>query len=106
MNEQGGARFGVGEVVQHRLFEYRGVVADVDACFQLTDEWYEEMARSRPPKDEPWYHVLVHGADHMTYVAERNLESEASPRPIRHPLLGRFFERFEDGRYRAAQRVN
>ena len=22
----------------------------------------------------PWYHVLVHGADHTTYVAERNLE--------------------------------
>ncbi len=101
-----GARFGVGEVVQHRLFEYRGVIADVDATFQLSDEWYEEMARSSPPKDAPWYHVLVHDAEHMTYVAERNLESDPAPRPIQHPLLDHYFAAFEDGRYRPAQRVN
>ena len=101
-----GARFGVGEVVRHRLFEYRGVVADVDPSFQLSDEWYEEMARSRPPKDSPWYHVLVHDGEHMTYVAERNLESDPAPAPIRHPLVEQYFEGFEDGRYRPAQRIN
>ena len=101
-----GARFGVGEVVRHRLFEYRGVVADVDPSFQLSDEWYEEMARSRPPKDAPWYHVLVHDGEHMTYVAERNLESDPAPGPIQHPLVEQYFEGFEDGRYRPAQRIN
>ncbi len=75
------ARFGVGQLVQHRLFGYRGVVADVDPSFQLSDEWYEEQARSRPPKDQPWYHVLVHDAEHATYVAQRNLEPDASAEP-------------------------
>ena len=101
-----GARFAVGEVVRHRMFDYRGVVLDVDASFQLSDEWYDEVARSRPPRDEPWYHVLVDEADHVTYVAERNLDAEAEPRPIQHPLLERHFEAFENGRYRSCQRRN
>ena len=96
----------MGDLVQHRLFHYRGVVADVDPTFQLSEEWYEEMARSRPPKDSPWYHVLVHDGDHMTYVAERNLEADPSPQPIQHPLVEHYFDRFEDGRYRSAQRIN
>ena len=36
----------------------------VDGEFAGSDEWYEEVARSRPPKDQPWYHVLVDGATH------------------------------------------
>jgi heat shock protein HspQ len=95
------AKFGTGQVVRHALFEYRGVIIDVDATFQGTDEWYEMMAKSRPPKDEPWYHVLVHDAMHSTYVAERNLEADSAPAPIRHPQLRQYFDRrvgAEDGR--------
>ncbi len=93
------ARFGVGQLVHHKRFDYRGVVVDVDATFEGTEEWYETMALSRPPRDRPWYHVLVHEAAHMTYVAERNLESDTSGRPIRHPALGRFFDEMRDGAY-------
>jgi heat shock protein HspQ len=106
MGRDGRARFHVGQVVHHRRFGYRGVVVDVDPQFGLTDEWYEEMARSRPPRDRPWYHVLVNDADHLTYVAERNLEPDASGEPISHPLLSRYFSRFEDGHYRALERVH
>ena len=67
------AKFSIGQCVHHRLFDYRGVVVDVDPEFQGTDDWYETVARSQPPKDKPWYHVLVHNADNETYVAERNL---------------------------------
>ena len=49
----------IGQLVHHRLFNYRGVVYDVDPVFMLPDEWYEQVALSRPPKDEPWYRVLV-----------------------------------------------
>ena len=70
------AKFFVGQVVHHKKFDYRGVVFDVDATFQGTDEWYELVARSRPPKHMPWYHVLVNGAEQPTYVAERHLESD------------------------------
>lgn len=98
------AKFSVGDLVHHSLFHYRGVVFDVDPTFQGSEEWYEAMARTRPPKNRPWYHVLVHGASHTTYVAERNLETDAAGKPISHPLLGRFFSDFEDGRYVVADR--
>lgn len=93
------AAFGVGQLVRHLRFGYRGVVFDVDPTFQGSDAWYEEMARSRPPKDRPWYHVLVDGATHTTYVAERNLALDASGEQVRHPLLDRLFDAFEGGRY-------
>ena len=99
-------RFSVGDLVRHRLFDYRGVIVDGDPIFESTDEWYEAMARSRPPRDRPWYHVLVHEATHTTYVAERNLDPDASGDPITHPLLDRFFTRLENGRYVRDIRVN
>jgi heat shock protein HspQ len=100
------AKFSVGDLIHHRLFGYRGVVVDVDARFSNSDEWYEQVARSRPPKDRPWYHVLPHGSAYTTYVAERNLEPDERLEPIEHPLLSRFFDDFRDGHYVATQRVN
>jgi heat shock protein HspQ len=100
------ARFSVGDLVHHRLFGYRGVVADVDYRFQLTDQWYETVAKSRPPKNRPWYHVLVHDALHSTYVAERNLEVDESRMPVEHPLVDKLFSRFERGRYITEDQAN
>ena len=60
------ARFEVGQLVTHRLFGYRGVVYDVDPKFSLSGDWYDQMARSQPPKDAPWDHVLVDGESHTT----------------------------------------
>ena len=100
------AKFSVGDLVHHQLFSYRGVVIDVDPTFQSTEEWYETVARSRPPKNRPWYHVLVHDAIHTTYVAERNLERNLSAEPISHPMLVQIFARFEDGRYFRDGRIN
>jgi heat shock protein HspQ len=100
------AKFSVGVVIHHRLFGYRGVVVDVDANFAGDDAWYEQVARSRPPKDAPWYHVLVNDATHSTYVAERNLELDDSQQPVQHPLLDRFFSSFSGDRYLSHQSVN
>ena len=100
------ARFGLGACVSHRRFGYRGVVVDVDPEFDGTDEWYEKMAKSRPPKDRPWYHVLVHDSDHMTYVAERNLEPDESPSPIRHPMLEEYLQGFDGERYHTRCSLN
>ena len=94
------ARFSVGDLVHHKLFGYRGVVFDVDSRMMLSDEWYESVASSRPPKDQPWYSVLVDNATHETYVAERNLEPDPSSAPIRHPLIETCFTGFSEGRYR------
>ena len=102
----GEARFSIGQLVHHRLFDYRGVVFDVDPVFSGTDEWYEKVAKSRPPRDRPWYHVLVDGAEHTTYVAERNLEPDDSGEAIEHPLIHQLFAGLENGRYQLPQGVN
>ncbi len=93
------AEFYIGQVVNHRLFGYTGVIFDIDPVFSFSSEWYEETAKSRPPKDLPWYHVLVDNAIHTTYVAEQNLEKIVDPEQINHPLLGEYFSSFIDGRY-------
>lgn len=94
------AKFFVGQIVQHKRFDYRGVIIDVDADFQGSDAWYEQVARSRPPKDQPWYRVLVDGAEYETYVAERHLDPDPEARPISHPAIDELFSGFEDGVYR------
>ena len=100
------AKFAVGDLVHHRLFDYRGVIVDVDPSFQSSEQWYEEVAKSRPPKNKPWYHVLVHESLHSTYVAERNLEHDESASPINHPMLEDFFIRFDNGRYISVDQSN
>ena len=99
------AQFSIGQVIVHKKFNYRGVIFDVDAEYSGTEQWYEEVARSRPPKDKPWYHVLVDGQLMTTYVAEKHLEQDASPAPISHPLTENYFDRFEKGSYRNS-RIN
>lgn len=96
---QSRAKFCVGELVHHMLFDYRGVVIDVDMTFSGSDEYYAEMAPSRPPRDQPWYRVLVDGANHETYVAERNLEPDREHTPVRHPDIDQYFGDFVRGRY-------
>ena len=100
------ARYSIGDLVHHKLFDYRGVIVDIDADFQLTDEWYEMVARSRPPKDEPWYHILVHEATNSTYVAEQNLEPDPSGKIINHPMVEKIFTDFRNGRYFIDEKVN
>ena len=100
------AKFSIGQLVHHRLFDYRGVVYDVDPSFQGTEEWYETMANSKPPKNRPWYRVLVHGSVHETYVAERNLEVDDTGERINHPLVDTLFDSFQDGVYHIDRSVN
>jgi len=100
------AQFQIGQVVSHRLFDYRGVIIDVDPVFSHSEEWYETMAKSRPPKDAPWYHVLVHDSMQQTYVAERNLKAEETGEQIRHPAIPHYFDGFENGLYILKQTVN
>ena len=93
------AKFAIGQLVHHQRFDYRGVVVDVDPSFQLSEEWYDQVARSRPPKDQPWYHVLVDDSNQMTYVAERHLAESTDTSPIRHPQIGKYFGEFRGGTY-------
>ena len=92
-------KFSTGDIIHHLRFDYRGVINDVDATFQGTEEWYNQMAKSKPPRDQPWYHVLVDQSASMTYVAERNLEVDSSSTPIEHPLVDQYFSQFKNRKY-------
>jgi heat shock protein HspQ len=96
------ARFGIGDVVRHRLFGFRGVIFDIDPVFANTDEWYEAIPQDvRPDKDQPFYHLLAENAEssYVAYVSQQNLEQDASDEPIDHPAIGGIFEPFAKGRY-------
>ena len=97
------ARFAVGEVVRHRLFDFRGVVFDIDPVFANSDEWYEAIpAAVRPSRDQPFYHLLAENADsnYVAYVSQQNLLSDADNGPVDHPQVAELFEGFAEGRYR------
>ena len=97
--QQQEAKFHIGQLISHVKAGYRGVVYDIDPVYSGTEDWYETMATSQPPRDNPWYHVLVDGHRHTTYVAERHLAPDENERPITHPLVGKLFSAFEGGRY-------
>jgi len=91
------AQFAPGQVVRHRRFGYRGLIFDVDATFSQSPEWYDVMADSQPPKDRPWYHILVDGEKHTTYVSEQNLMKCSETDAFEHPLMSRLFRTRRSG---------
>ena len=93
-------KFRPGQVVHHKKYDYRGVIVDVDPESAGIEEWYNQVATRRQVTNRPWYHVLVHDAEHLTHVAERHLEDELSGQQIQHPALGQFFDAVIDGRYK------
>ena len=100
------AKFAPGDLITHNLFDYRGVVIYIDPHFLGSTEWYENVAKSRPPKDRPWYHVLVDGGDVQTYVAERNLKPDPSGQPISHPEVDAYFSSLGEEGYICCQKGN
>ena len=96
------ARFGIGEVVRHRLFPFRGVIFDVDPEFANSDEWWEAIPENvRPRKDQPFYHLLAENDEsaYVAYVSQQNLIHEDVPEPVQHPAVAQMFTGFEGGRY-------
>ena len=91
-------QFQPGQLVKHRHYSYRGVVVALDEECQAPDQWYQKN-RTHPMRQQPWYHVLVHGSDRTTYAAQENLEVDPHPLAIEHPLLDVFFSEFKDNRY-------
>ena len=97
------ARFAIGDVVRHRLFDFRGVIFDVDPVFANSEEWYESIPEAlRPSKDQPFYHLLAENAEssYVAYVSQQNLVHDESDEPIEHPAIPSMFEGLQDGRYR------
>ncbi len=99
----GQAKFGVGQIVRHRFFPFRGVIFDVDPIFANTEEWYQAIPEEiRPAKDQPFYHLLAENdeTEYVAYVSEQNLLADETGEPVRHPQVRDLFESFDKGVYR------
>ena len=96
------ARFGVGDVVRHKMFDFRGVVFDIDPTFANSEEWYESIpAHIRPERDQPYYHLFAESDDayYVAYVSQQNLTGDGIGGPVDHPNIAEMFDEFVDGRY-------
>ena len=96
------AKFCIGQVVRHRYFPFRGVIFDVDAEFNNSEEWYRSIPEKiRPDKDQPFYHLLAENEDsaYVAYVSEQNLLADATGEPVGHPAVGELFGDLNDGFY-------
>lgn len=101
------ARFGIGEVVRHRVFDFRGVIFDIDPVFANSEEWYQSIPEDiRPHKDQPFYHLLAENAEssYVAYVSQQNLLPDEDEGPVDHPAIPGMFEAFDGGRYRLKSR--
>jgi heat shock protein HspQ len=96
------ARFTIGEVVRHRMFDFRGVIFDIDPVFANSEEWYQAIPEDiRPRKDQPFYHLLAENAEssYIAYVSQQNLLPDDEDEPVDHPAIEGMFEPFSGGRY-------
>lgn len=97
------ARFAPGDIVRHRMFDFRGVVFDVDPVFSNSDEWYEAIPEAiRPAKEQPFYHLMAESDDssYIAYVSQQNLVADGEAGPVDHPQLAAMFDGLDRGRYR------
>ena len=92
------ALFTSGQLVKHGRYGYRGVVVHVDMTCQAEEDWYKSN-QTHPNRSQPWYHVLVHMSNQVTYAAQASLQADPSSREVIHPFLKFFFASFEDGFY-------
>ncbi|MBX9717680.1 MAG: heat shock protein HspQ [Microbacteriaceae bacterium] len=96
------ARYAIGDVVRHKVFDFRGVVFDIDPVFANRDEWYDAIpAEVRPIREQPFYHLLAENGDssYVAYVSQQNLLEDGESGPVDHPSVSELFEEFAKGRY-------
>jgi heat shock protein HspQ len=103
------AKYAIGQIVRHRVYSFRGVIFDVDPTFTNTEDyWLSIPEQIRPPKDQPFYHLLAENEDsaYVAYVSEQNLEPDESGEPVGHPQTAVIFESFGEGQYRLRPRIS
>lgn len=94
--------FNIGDIVKHKLYQFRGVIVDIDPEFSNTDEWYQSIPEeSRPKKDQPFYHLLAENSEsfYSAYVSQQNLLPDSESGPINHPEIDKLFSDVSNGRY-------
>jgi heat shock protein HspQ len=96
------ASFAIGDVVRHRVFDFRGVIFDIDPVFANSEEWYQAIPEQvRPRKDQPFYHLFAENQDssYIAYVSQQNLLPDADHGPVNHPAIEGYFDEWGGERY-------
>jgi heat shock protein HspQ len=95
-------QFAIGQVVRHRVYDFRGVIIDVDPEFSNTEEWWLAIPEEiRPSKEQPFYHLLAENDSNAyeAYVSEQNLLIDESGDPVNHPQVAEVFGEFLGASY-------
>ncbi|ADO43864.1 heat shock protein HspQ [Ketogulonicigenium vulgare] len=103
------AKFHLGQIVRHRVHQFRGVVFDVDPEFANSEGWYQSIPEDiRPRKDQPFYHLLAESAEsyYVAYVSEQNLVLDPTGDPVDHPDVPNMFGHLTDGVYALQVQLN
>ena len=96
------ARFAIGDVVRHRIFDFRGIIYDIDPVFANSEEWYESIPKDlQPAKNQPFYHLFAENSDssYVAYVSQQNLLEDDSGEPVAHPEVPKMFKIDDGGKY-------
>lgn len=102
------AQYNLGQLVKHRLFDFRGVIFDIDPEFNNSEEWWLSIPEDvRPRKDQPFYHLFAENKEtsYIAYVSEQNLLPDDSGSPINHPQLEEVFSTFNQNTYETKQDI-
>ncbi len=106
---QNRSRYAIGDVVRHRLYDFRGVVFDIDPVFANSEEWYEAIPKEiRPQREQPFYHLFAESGDssYIAYVSQQNLVGDGEGGPVEHPNVTEMFDAYADGRYRLRRGIS
>ena len=96
------ARFAIGDVVRHKIFDFRGVVFDVDPFFANSEEWYEFDPGGAATVQGP---ALLPLTRRECGVDLRRLRQPAEPGGGRERRAGRASRYFSDVRRHGRRQV-
>ncbi|MCY4541763.1 MAG: heat shock protein HspQ [Rhodobacteraceae bacterium] len=103
------AKFGIGQIVRHRRFDFRGVIFDIDPEFANTEEWWLSIPENiRPKKEQPFYSLLAENGNnyYIAYVSEQNLIVDETGEPVQHPDVDSLFGDLTNGCYELSSALN
>ncbi len=96
------AEFSIGDVVRHRIFEFRGVIFDIDPVFDNSEDWYLSIPEAvRPAKNQPFYHLFAENGEssYVAYVSQQNLLTDREEGPVDHPAIKDIFSGWTGDKY-------
>eukprot|EP01063_Lacrimia_lanifica_P012161 TRINITY_DN1876_c0_g2_i1.p1 TRINITY_DN1876_c0_g2~~TRINITY_DN1876_c0_g2_i1.p1 ORF type:complete len:655 (+),score=263.25 TRINITY_DN1876_c0_g2_i1:71-2035(+) len=87
--------FAVGQVMYHKRYHYTCIVYGWDPECKASWQWILQMGVNNLPKQhhQPFYNVLCNDGS-TRYAAQESLAPAPDPKPVPHPEVGRYFDRY------------